>query len=96
MTGYRIRFTREAASLFSSLHPEIKRLLKSELEMLSRTPFGGTTLQGELSGFMSWRFRRYRIIYRIDEEENALSVIHVGHRRDVYEQFRKLLDRLSE
>jgi hypothetical protein len=35
--------------------------------------------------------RRYRIIYRLNEEERALDIYHVGHRRDIYESLRTLL-----
>jgi mRNA-degrading endonuclease RelE of RelBE toxin-antitoxin system len=37
--------------------------------------------------------RRYRIIYRVNEEEFCIEVYHVGHRRDVYQTLRSLLSR---
>ena len=55
----------------------------------------GTELTGELDGFRSYRIKRYRIIYRVNEEESCLEVYHVGHRRDVYETLRSLLARKS-
>jgi mRNA-degrading endonuclease RelE of RelBE toxin-antitoxin system len=33
------------------------------------------------------RARRFRIIYRIDEENGILEIHYVGHRKDVYELF---------
>lgn len=30
------------------------------------------------------RVRDYRVIYEIDEEQQTVTVLHVGHRRDVY------------
>lgn len=33
----------------------------------------------------------YRIIYRIDDEQDALDILYVGGRRDVYENLRELL-----
>ena len=53
----------------------------------------GTELTGELDGYCSYRIRRYRIIYRVNEEESCVEVYHVGHRRDVYQTLRSLLSR---
>jgi len=53
----------------------------------------GTELAGELDRYYYYRVRRYRIIYRINEEESCLDVYHVGHRRDVYETLRSLPSR---
>ncbi|MHB0912379.1 MAG: type II toxin-antitoxin system RelE family toxin [Armatimonadota bacterium] len=30
------------------------------------------------------RVGNYRIIYEIDDSEQAITVLHIGHRRDVY------------
>jgi mRNA-degrading endonuclease RelE of RelBE toxin-antitoxin system len=35
--------------------------------------------------------RRYRIIYRVNEEDSCIEVYHVGRRRDVYQTLRSLL-----
>lgn len=40
----------------------------------------------KLSGREGWRIRvgDYRVLYGIDERERAVTVQHIGHRRDVY------------
>jgi len=40
----------------------------------------------KLSGREGWRIRSgdYRIIYEIDDRQKRITVLHVGHRRDVY------------
>ena len=40
----------------------------------------------KLTGRDSWRIRvgRYRVIYEIDDTVRIVSVLDVGHRRDVY------------
>jgi mRNA interferase RelE/StbE len=85
------RYTPECARLISKLPPEIKRLVRSTVEALLTTPAIGTELTGELEGYRSYRIRRYRIIYRINQEEHCLEIYHVGHRSDVYEALRSLL-----
>lgn len=94
MTSFKIRFTPEAGALLSKLHPENRKLIKSALEELSQDPHSGDDLQEELSGFKSCKPKRYRILYKIDEENRLIQVYYIGHRKDVYEQFRLLLNRL--
>jgi mRNA interferase RelE/StbE len=40
----------------------------------------------KLTGREGWRIRvgKYRVIYEIDDKERAITVLHVGLRRDVY------------
>jgi len=91
-----LKFTPEAARLLAKLHPEGKKLIKSGLDELRQNPFLGDDLQQELSGFKSHKIKRYRVLYAVDEEEGVIQVYYVGHRRDVYEQFRDLLSDLHK
>ena len=95
MISYKIRFTPEAAGLFSKLHPENKKLIKFALNELRQTPYSGHDLQEELSGFKSYSSKRYRILYKVNEEEQAIEVYYIGYRKDVYEQFRRLLNQIT-
>ena len=94
MKAWRLRFTPEASRLISSLHPEIKKHIKNDLDEIHENHHLGKDLQEELSGFKSLRSKRYRIIYDIDESRKTIRVYYVGRRRDVYEQFRRLLGEL--
>ena len=40
----------------------------------------------KLAGREGWRVRigDYRIVYEIDDHDEIVTVLHVGHRRDVY------------
>ncbi len=87
------RYTPTCARLIAKLPPEIKRLVRSTIDALVAKPKMGTELTGELDGYRSYRVRRYRVIYRINEEDSCIEVYHVGHRRDVYETLRSLLSR---
>jgi mRNA interferase RelE/StbE len=96
MKEIRLKFTPEAARLLSKLHPEGKKFSKEGLTELCQNPYLGHDLQQELSGFKSYKIKRYRILYDINEEEGVIQVYYVGHRRDVYEQFRDLLSDLHK
>jgi mRNA interferase RelE/StbE len=93
LSKFSARYTPECARLISKLPPDIKRLVRSTLDALLVKATIGTELIGELDGYRSYRVRRYRIIYRVNEEECCIEVYHVGHRRDVYETLRSILSR---
>lgn len=40
----------------------------------------------KLTGREGWRMRvgNYRVIYEIDDEQSVVTVLHIGHRCDVY------------
>lgn len=40
----------------------------------------------KLTGREGWRIRvgDYRVIYEINDQQRVVTVLHVGHRRDVY------------
>ena len=96
MKKYGMRFTPEASRNLSRFHPDIKKFIKQALKELREEPYAGTDLQEELSGFKSFKFKRYRILYNIDEEEKYIQIFHIGHRKDVYEQFNRLLSQLKK
>ena len=96
MSKFFARYTPECSRLISKLPPEIKRLVRSTIDVLLTKHDMGTELTGELEGYRSYRVRRYRIIYRVNEDDSCLEVYHVGHRRDVYQTLRSLLLRKSQ
>ena len=91
-----MRFTPESAALLPKLHPENKKPIKQALVELQQNPHTGKDLQGELSGFKSLRLKHYRIIYNIDGDKSLIQIYHIGRRRDVYEQLKRLLAELQK
>jgi len=88
---YRVLLTASAVSVLQKLHPEIRKAARDTLRELARHPFSGKELQAELRGFRSYRFRRYRIIFRVHPDRKELVVWAIGHRRDIYETFGQYL-----
>ncbi|MBI2958251.1 MAG: type II toxin-antitoxin system RelE/ParE family toxin [Chloroflexi bacterium] len=77
----------------------IRRAAQKELAALPATEFSRVesairTLADEprprssrkLAARDGWRMRvgRYRVVYEIDDEVRSVTILHVGHRRDVY------------
>ena len=96
MNKFSMRYTPEASRLLSKLHPENKKLIRAALEDLRNNPYAGRDLQEELYGFKSFKLKRFRVLYNIDEEENIIQIFHIGHRKDVYEQLNRLLNQLKK
>jgi len=71
---------------------EIKPLLKryqfsiiEALEDIKENPLGGKALTRELMGRFSYRVGVYRIIYKVNQKDNIITIITAGHRSTIYD-----------
>jgi mRNA interferase RelE/StbE len=87
MAEYRLLYSETSRNQIKNLHPEIKPIIRSRLDRLQKKPFSGKRLEKELSGYRSLRARRFRIIYKLNEETKTIEIHYVGHRKDIYELF---------
>ncbi len=83
--AYKVRITPFANNAAKKLNPKAKKAAKTALKELTKNPYLGKKLQAELSGFFSYKFLRYRIIYKAEASEKVIIVWGIGHRRDIYE-----------
>ena len=83
--SYQVKITPFANRIAKKFSPEIERAAKAALKELAQNPFLGKELQAELSGFWSYKFLRYRIVFKTDATEKVIVVWAIGHRRDIYE-----------
>ncbi|NOQ42409.1 MAG: hypothetical protein GQ563_07920 [Desulfuromusa sp.] len=82
---YRVKLTPTASQMFNSLHPLIKKQLKTALRGLYENPHLGKELHDKLINFRSLKMKRYRAIYQIDDQGKTIVILAIGHRRDIYE-----------
>lgn len=68
---------------FQKMPKNIQERIEEALREISRYPYEGKKLLGELEGEYSYRIGRYRIIYFVDEKQN-IWIETVSHRKDVY------------
>ncbi len=92
---YQVKLTSFVNRVAKTFSPEVKKAAKSALKELAMDPYLGKELQAELSGFRSYKFQRYRIIFKTDTGEKTIIVWAIGHRRDIYETFSEHLLSLS-
>ena len=81
---YTILILRSAQKELAELPSEIFIQVRDAIRTLREEPRPSGCVK--LSGREGWRIRigNYRIIYEIDDAQQTLTVIHIGHRRDVY------------
>ena len=89
--AYHLVYSQISRDQIRSLHPQIKPVVKRRIQELKDNPFTGIALEKELSGYRSIRAKRFRIIYKILQKENAVQIHYVGHRKDIYEILREII-----
>jgi len=91
--AYRLLYSETSRRQIRQLDPRTKAVVRSRLQRLQEQPFMGKRLERELSGYWSLRAKRFRIIYRVEENDQVVEIHHVGHRRDIYDLFRETMSK---
>ena len=82
---YAVVFLRIFLKQFRRLPGDAKSRIQARVEELSRNPYLGLRLMGQLEGFWKDRVGRYRIIYKVDEKGRSIVFYDVDLRKRVYE-----------
>ena len=82
--NYAVLILRRAQKELSNLPLEAYELVRRSILDLGREPRPPGCLK--LKGREGWRIRcrSYRVIYEIDDSGQTVTVLDIGHRRDVY------------
>lgn len=87
MNGFQVILTPEAQADIERLDPELQTRILDKLEWIGKNVelLRHQALRGEeWSGCFKYRVGDYRIVYQLDWSITSLTVLKVGHRRDVY------------
>jgi len=95
MAAWRLIYSEASRKQARSLHPSVKPVVKARIEELQNDPYRGKSLERELAGYYSYKAKRFRIIYKIDQPTQTVQIHYVGHRKDIYELFKESLSRTS-
>ena len=93
---YKLLYSETSRKQIKKLHPRFKHVIKSKIEQIREDPYKGKSLERELSGYLSFRTNRYRIIYKILEDKRVIQIYYVGHRKDIYELFGEEIRNLKD
>ncbi len=81
---YGVEFTSTAARQMRKLSPDVRRSVQARIREPGEEPrpAGATKLAGEKT---AWRIRKgdYRVIYDVFDHVLVVTVVAVGHRREV-------------
>ena len=75
---------RRAQKEMAQLPPEAYKRVGDAIRALAHDPRPRGC--SKLRGREGWRIRvgDYRVIYEIDDRQQEVTVLHIGHRRDIY------------
>ncbi|MEK6784486.1 MAG: type II toxin-antitoxin system RelE/ParE family toxin [Nitrospirota bacterium] len=93
MIPFRPDIPPHVADVIRSLHPDLKRLIKSAIRAIAANPECGEPLKRELDGLRKYRVRRFCIVYAVDHKRRVIRLMAVGHRQSVYEELTERLRR---
>ena len=84
MASFSIVITRSAAKELESVPPKDRQRIVARIQALAHDPRPAGV--EKLSGAEQYRLRQgnYRILYLIEDGELVVTVVRVGHRREVY------------
>lgn len=82
--SYSLFILRLAQKELSKIPKDIYESIKEAILSLSKNPYPSGCQK--LRGRDGWRIRigNYRIIYEIDDDHKSITILHIGHRRDIY------------
>ena len=85
---YKVEYTKNALKQLKKMNRQTASLILSFIEKSligcdSPRQFG-KALQGTLSDKWRYRVGDYRILAKIEDERVIITVIEIGHRRDIY------------
>ncbi|MBI3590076.1 MAG: type II toxin-antitoxin system RelE/ParE family toxin [Candidatus Melainabacteria bacterium] len=66
------------------LNKEIKDLIKRKVERLIEEPLLGFPLKGKLSGYFKLKISKYRIVYKIINDQLIILIIAIGKRDNFF------------
>ena len=82
--SYSVNILRRAQKELAQLPGGVYERVRDAVRALGQDPRPPACLK--LTGREGWRIRAgdFRVIYEIDDKQRTVTVLHVGHRRDVY------------
>jgi len=84
--NYNLEILRRAQKELADLPKETYPKICDAVQGLEKDPRPSCCLK--LKGREGWRIRvgNYRVLYTIDDQQQIITIFHIGHRRDVYDK----------
>ena len=84
--SYNVKILRRAQKELADLPKETHLKICDAVQDLARDSRPSGCLK--LKSREGWRIRvgNYRVLYKIDYQQQIITIVHIGHRRDVYDK----------
>ncbi len=82
---FKIKLTARARKELKNLSKTHQLSIGQILEELKQEPFAGKPLARELMRRFSYKVGVYRIVYKVNKEDNIIYILTVGHRSTIYQ-----------
>lgn len=87
--GYQIFLHPKAHSALEKLSSSLYEQIAIKIRELRNNPELGTHLK--YAKFWRLKAGDYRVIYEIQEAEKKVIILYIGHRKNVYDKFSKII-----
>jgi mRNA interferase RelE/StbE len=87
--SYAILLHPKANDFLKTIEKNLQQRLKQKIKELCSNPKKGKKLKH--SDFYRLRIGEYRVIYELDIPEERVTVLYIGHRKNVYDDFSRLI-----
>lgn len=81
---YALELKTKALKQLASLPSKDQERILAAFDELRANPLAGKQLLGDYKGLRSLRVWPYRILYAVDHAVITVTVLRIGHRKDVY------------
>ena len=82
--NYEIFWDEKAREFLRKLHPPDAQRIIKKVNAIANEPFHYLEILVEIKSY-KFRVGDYRILIDVDENKKQLSVVLIGHRRDIYQ-----------
>jgi mRNA interferase RelE/StbE len=84
---YNVLWSEESIKNLQKIDKSIAKKIKEKIiNYLAKDPINlGKPLTGDFKNLYRYRFNNFRIIYAINKNEIIISILKIGHRKDIYE-----------
>ncbi len=87
--SYDVLLHPKADDFLQEAENKIETRIRKKMKSLSSDPKKGERLKN--SDFWRLRIGDYRAIYEIDDKDEKIVILFIGHRKDVYDDFSRLV-----
>lgn len=84
---YKVELSRRSYKKFEQIvtsQPKLARRISKVIDILKDDPLIGIPLKGELKNLRKYRVGNYRILYQVNTSILLITIIDLGHRREIY------------